>query len=47
MSPQIVGMLAEVLGMQGRVVITGPSTGHLGGTDIIAEIESTLTMEDI
>ena len=35
MSPQIVGMLGDVLDMKDRVVTTGPQTGHLGGSDII------------
>jgi 3-oxoacyl-[acyl-carrier-protein] synthase III len=39
-SPQIVGMLSEVLDMKERVVITGDATGHLGGTDIIAGLQS-------
>ncbi len=40
MSPQIVGMLSEVLDMKERVVITGDATGHLGGTDIIAGLQA-------
>ena len=39
MSPQIVGMLAEVLDMKERVVMTGPETGHLGGSDIIVGLQ--------
>jgi 3-oxoacyl-[acyl-carrier-protein] synthase-3 len=40
MSPQIVGMLAETLGMTDRVLVTGNRTGHLGGTDIIAGLQT-------
>jgi len=40
MSPQIVGMLTEVLDMKGREVITGNRTGHLGGTDIIVGLQT-------
>jgi 3-oxoacyl-[acyl-carrier-protein] synthase III len=35
MSPQIVGMLGEVMDMKERTVVTGQNTGHLGGPDII------------
>jgi len=42
MSPQIVGMLGEMMGLKDRVVITGQQTGHLGGSDIIAGIKSLL-----
>ena len=40
MSPQLVGMLTEVTGMDGRVVRTGDRTGHLGGTDIIVGLDT-------
>lgn len=40
MSPQVVGMLIEVLDMKGREVITGNRTGHLGGTDIIVGLQT-------
>jgi 3-oxoacyl-[acyl-carrier-protein] synthase III len=36
MSPQLVGLVTETMGMEGRVVCTGHETGHLGGTDIMA-----------
>jgi 3-oxoacyl-[acyl-carrier-protein] synthase III len=40
MSPQLVGMLTELVGMEGRVVATGHLTGHLGGTDIIVGLDT-------
>ena len=40
MSPQLVGMLTEVTGMDGRVVRTGDRTGHLGGTDIVVGLDT-------
>jgi 3-oxoacyl-[acyl-carrier-protein] synthase III len=38
-SPQIVGMISEVLEMKDSVVTTGPVTGHLGGSDIVAGLD--------
>jgi 3-oxoacyl-[acyl-carrier-protein] synthase-3 len=40
MSPQLVGMLTEVTGMDGRVVQTGDRMGHLGGTDVILGLDT-------
>lgn len=34
-SPQIVGLFTELLGMEGRAVITGHQTGHLGCVDVV------------
>jgi 3-oxoacyl-[acyl-carrier-protein] synthase III len=45
MSPALVGMLTELTGMDGRVVLTGDRTGHLGGTDVIAGLDA-LVRED-
>jgi 3-oxoacyl-[acyl-carrier-protein] synthase-3 len=45
MSPALVGMLTELTGMDGRVVLTGDRTGHLGGTDVILGLDR-LVRED-
>jgi 3-oxoacyl-[acyl-carrier-protein] synthase III len=42
MSPQIVGMLTELFDMEGRVVVTGHETGHLGGPDVIVGLDTYL-----
>ena len=39
-SPQIVAMITESFGMQGRVVSTGHKTGHLGPVDVIVGLRS-------
>ena len=41
-SPQLVGMLTTVLGMQDRVLVTGHDTGHLGGPDVIVGLSRLL-----
>ena len=43
MSPQLVGMLTDITGMEGRVVLTGDRTGHLGGTDIVVGLDALVT----
>jgi 3-oxoacyl-[acyl-carrier-protein] synthase III len=40
MSPQIVGMLGEVMEMKDRTLVTGQKTGHLGGSDIIVGLQT-------
>jgi 3-oxoacyl-[acyl-carrier-protein] synthase III len=39
MSPQIVGMLGDVMDMKDRTLVTGDKTGHLGGSDIIVGLQ--------
>jgi hypothetical protein len=40
MSPQIVGMLGDVMEMKDRTVVTGQKTGHLGGPDIVVGLQT-------
>jgi 3-oxoacyl-[acyl-carrier-protein] synthase III len=39
MSPQIVSMLTALFEMEGRVVVTGDKTGHLGGPDVVVGLD--------
>jgi 3-oxoacyl-[acyl-carrier-protein] synthase-3 len=38
-TPQVVLMLAELFGLQGRVTTTGDRTGHLGGVDVLVALD--------
>ena len=39
-SPAIIGMTSTSVGMEGRTIVTGHDTGHLGGTDMIVGIDT-------
>jgi 3-oxoacyl-[acyl-carrier-protein] synthase III len=41
-SPSMVGMITDVLGMQGRAIVTGHDFGHLGGPDVIVGLDRLL-----
>jgi len=41
-SPAIIGMTSTAVGMEGRTIVTGHTTGHLGGTDMVAGIDTFL-----
>ncbi|MFN8025583.1 MAG: hypothetical protein U0W40_04240 [Acidimicrobiia bacterium] len=41
-SPAIIGMTSTSVGMEGRTIVTGHDTGHLGGTDMIMGISTFL-----
>lgn len=41
-SPAIIGMTSTSVGMEGRTIVTGHDTGHLGGTDMILGIDTFL-----
>ena len=44
-SPAIIGMTSTSVGMEGRTIVTGHDTGHLGGTDMIVGIDTFLRDE--
>jgi len=39
-SPAIIGMTSTSVGMDGRTIVTGHATGHLGGTDMVVGIDT-------
>jgi 3-oxoacyl-[acyl-carrier-protein] synthase III len=41
-TPNVLAMIAQALGLEGRITITGDQTGHLGGPDIIVGMEEFL-----
>jgi 3-oxoacyl-[acyl-carrier-protein] synthase-3 len=41
-SPAIIGMTSTSVGMEGRTIVTGHDTGHLGGTDMVVGIDTFL-----
>ena len=46
-SPQIVGLFTELLGMEGRAVISGHQTGHLGCVDVLYGLNSLVQAKSI
>jgi 3-oxoacyl-[acyl-carrier-protein] synthase III len=42
MTPKIVAMIGDALGLAGSITITGHQTGHLGGPDIIVGMDAFL-----
>ena len=41
-TPNMLGMVGEALGLEGRITITGDQTGHLGGADLIVGMNTFL-----
>jgi 3-oxoacyl-[acyl-carrier-protein] synthase-3 len=41
-TPNILKMVGEALGLEGRITITGDQTGHLGGADLIVGMDAFL-----
>lgn len=45
-SPAIIGMTSTSVGMEGRTIVTGHATGHLGGTDMVVGLDTFLRDDD-